>query len=252
MVSIAFFQGKEGPMIHSGAIIGAGLSQGKTTSFQHSAIVNCFVETFRLDKLFSFLAMFRNDEDKIDFVSCGAAAGVAAAFGAPVGGIIFVLEEGATFLTTPLIFMLLLSSTFSFLSLNLLESLTSPESYKSGSYRGFLSFGPFESSEWDLTQLGIFMLIGVVGGCSGAIFNKCNEWLTKLRMKKVNRSRSGRITEIVGWSAAVTIIALVLIISIEDCQKIEEEDSNETVRLECADGYYHAGASICKFSPDIL
>jgi chloride channel 7 len=90
-VSAGLPLGKEGPMIHAGSVIGAAVSLGKTISFG-------------LDTSWTKFQDFRNDSSKRDFVTFGAAAGIAAAFRAPIGGVLFTLEEGASFWSTTLTF----------------------------------------------------------------------------------------------------------------------------------------------------
>ena len=75
--------GKEGPLVHSGAVI---------------ALVFCHL-TSGVGKLLRWpeLNYFKNDRDHRDFASMGCAAGVSAAFGAPIGGVLFSLEEASSF-----------------------------------------------------------------------------------------------------------------------------------------------------------
>jgi chloride channel 7 len=66
--------GPEGPMIFIGAALGGLLSQG-TGFLRRSPLLRRFWPFER----------FRNTKDKRDFMTAGCAAGVAAAFGAPIG-----------------------------------------------------------------------------------------------------------------------------------------------------------------------
>jgi chloride channel 7 len=76
-------------MVHSGACVAVCVSQGKSSL--------CGVDTS-----FTKFSDFRNDREKRDFVACGAAAGVCSAFGAPIGGVLFSLEEASSYFSTKL------------------------------------------------------------------------------------------------------------------------------------------------------
>jgi chloride channel 7 len=80
-VAAGFVVGKEGPMVHTGACVASLLGQGGSRKYRLT---------------WKWLRYFKNDRDRRDLITCGAAAGVAAAFRAPVGGVLFALEEAAS------------------------------------------------------------------------------------------------------------------------------------------------------------
>jgi len=75
------YVGKEGPVVHIGAIIASGVTQGR------SKLAHCSAAVMR---------PLRSDALKVSFISIGAATGVAAAFGAPIGGVLFAIEEASS------------------------------------------------------------------------------------------------------------------------------------------------------------
>ncbi|KAJ4801930.1 Chloride channel protein [Rhynchospora pubera] len=76
-VSSSLHIGKAGPLVHTGACFASILGQGG--SRRHHLTCKWF-------------RYFKNDRDRRDLVTCGAGAGIAAAFRAPVGGVLFALE----------------------------------------------------------------------------------------------------------------------------------------------------------------
>ena len=146
--------GKEGPMIHSGSVVAAGLSQGKSSSLG-------------IDTSWTKFHPFRNDHEKRDFVACGAAAGVAAAFGAPVGGALFALEEGTTHWNDFLTWRTFVCAMVSGFTLQIV--LSSEEEFGKLSQKGMITFGSFEQQDhrYSVQEIPLFILLGVVGGVLG-------------------------------------------------------------------------------------
>ncbi|PZC82996.1 hypothetical protein B5X24_HaOG208863 [Helicoverpa armigera] len=154
--------GKEGPMIHSGAVVAAGISQGKSTTF---------------NKDFKIFQYFREDHEKRDFVSAGAAAGVSAAFGAPIGGVLFSLEEGTSFWNQALTWRTFFGTVVSTFTLNCALSAYHGRAGEL-SFPGLLNLGKMEPFPFQFYELPVFMFFGAVGGMLGALWNYINYRLT--------------------------------------------------------------------------
>ncbi|KAI1295357.1 H(+)/Cl(-) exchange transporter 7 [Halotydeus destructor] len=225
--------GKEGPMIHCGAVIAAGISQGKST-------------TFRKD--FGVFESFREDKEKRDFVSAGAAAGVAAAFGAPVGGVLFSLEEGASFWNQSLTWMIFFCSMVSTFTLNLVMS------YYHGrpgqlSYSGLLNFGKFEDISYSIFELPIYMFMGAVGGMLGALSNHLNHKLTVFRMRYITL-KWAKVVEAGLVAVATASIGFTLICLSHDCRKNSLDPDQTSIQFHCPDGEHSVMAELWFNTPE--
>ncbi|CAF0794612.1 unnamed protein product [Brachionus calyciflorus] len=227
--------GKEGPMIHSGAIIAAGISQGSSSSLGFDL------------KIFKY---FRSDTEKRDFVSGGAAAGVSAAFGAPVGGVLFSLEEGASFWNQSLTWRIFFGSMVSTFTLNIFLSIINGK-FGDMSNPGLINFGRFQNTTYTWFELPIFILMGSFGGLIGALFNYLNIKLTKFRNRYVKNNLSNIAEGLIVASVSATVGFLLSFYISKDCQPIGRDlVSKYPVQLFCDDGQYNAMSGLFFQTPE--
>lgn len=156
-VSAGLDLGKEGPLVHIGACIASLLGQGGS-------------DNNRLK--WRWLRYFNNDRDRRDLITCGAASGVCAAFRSPVGGVLFALEEVASWWRSALLWRTFFSTAVVVVVLRAFMQFCS--SGKCGLFgEGGLIL--FDVSGVTVTyhalDLLTVILIGVIGGVLGAFYN---------------------------------------------------------------------------------
>ena len=197
-------------MIHMGSILGSLVSQGQLFIGPH------------LEPLKTKIAHFRNISDRRDFMAAGVSGGVAAAFGAPIGGLLFVAEEIASHFDMDLGMQIFLCSTCACITVELLTS----------SFEGFEYTGGFGMIKEDSAilfnvnkQISVnvrmfppTILLGVLGGLLGALFNTLCLTATDFRGKYIKKYQTLFLLEPVGL-AAVYITATIYIPTLFACQR---------------------------------
>lgn len=99
------------------------------------------------------------------------------------GGVLFALEEAASFWNPNLILRTLIASIISSFTLNVV--LSAFHGLKTFSYPGLFNLGQFEPLPYEFYEIPIFVLMGCIGGVLGACWNSANIRLSLFRSKLV-------------------------------------------------------------------
>ncbi|KAJ5605538.1 hypothetical protein N7510_008319 [Penicillium lagena] len=147
--------------------VASGLSLGKEGPYVH--IATCVGNICcRL-----FAKYNQNDGKRREVLSASAASGVAVAFGAPIGGVLFSLEEVSYYFPPKTLFRTFFCCIAAALSLKFLNP------YDTGK---IVLFQVRYLSDWEIFEIFLFIFLGVLGGAVGALFIKASSlWAKSFR-----------------------------------------------------------------------
>jgi len=163
--------GKEGPLVHIAACVGN---------------IAC--------RLFN--KYDGNDGKRREVLSAAAAAGVTVAFGAPLGGVLFGLEEVAYFFPAKTLFRTFFCCITAALTLKFLNPY--------GTHK-VVMFQVRYLVDWEYFELGSFILVGILGGMAGAFFIKASRYWAKT-FRRIPMIKSYPLVEVVLVALITAII----------------------------------------------
>ncbi|KAI0391319.1 voltage-gated chloride channel-like protein [Xylariaceae sp. FL0594] len=147
--------------------VASGLSLGKEGPYVH--IATCIGNI--CCRLFN--KYDQNDAKRREVLSAAAAAGVVVAFGAPLGGVLFGLEEVAYFFPAKTLFRTFFCCIVAALTLKFLNPY--------GTHK-IVMFEVRYKLDWGWFELFGFILVGILGGAAGALFIKASRrWALSFR-----------------------------------------------------------------------
>ncbi|OMJ17510.1 H(+)/Cl(-) exchange transporter 3 [Smittium culicis] len=148
-VASGIMVGKEGPMVHIASCI------GNISTRIYPKYAN-------------------NESRKRQVISASAAAGVSVAFGAPIGGVLFSLEEVSYYFS---------NSTLLYSFLCALVAAVVLRAFDPFGTGKIVMFKVFYDNNYKWFEMPFFLLIGIFGGLWGSLYIKYNTKLNVLRRK---------------------------------------------------------------------
>ncbi|XP_052198804.1 putative chloride channel-like protein CLC-g isoform X2 [Diospyros lotus] len=156
-VSSSLVIGKAGPMVHVGGCVAALVAQGGSKKYRLT---------------WKWLQYFKNDRDLRDLVTCGSAAGMAVSFRAPVGGLLFAFEEMASWWRSALLWRAFFTTAVVAIFLRALIDVCFNGKCGLFGTGGLIMFDVTSASTtYHIEDVLPVLLLGVVGGILGGLFN---------------------------------------------------------------------------------
>ncbi|KAM3509869.1 hypothetical protein MY10362_000312 [Beauveria mimosiformis] len=198
--------------------IASGLSVGKEGPSVHYAVCTGNV----ISRLFR---KYRNNASKTrEILSACAAAGVAVAFGSPIGGVLFSLEEMSSY------FPLKTMWRSYFCALVATAVLSAMNPFRTGQ---LVMFQVKYDRDWHFFEILFYIIIGIFGGLYGAFVIKWNLRVQAFRKKYLGNYA---ILEATLLAAGTAIIAYPNVFL-----RIDMTESMEILFLECEGGEDYQG-----------
>ena len=190
--------------------IASGLSVGKEGPSVHYAVCTGNV----ISRLF---AKYRRNASKTREILCAcAAAGVAVAFGSPIGGVLFSLEEMASYFPLKTLWR----SYFCALVATAVLSAMNP--FRTGQ---LVMFQVHYDRSWHFFETVFYIIIGIFGGLYGAFVIKWNLRVQAFRKKYLGQHAVLEATLLAACTALVCYPNVFL--------RIDMTESMEILFLEC-------------------
>ncbi|SCU99209.1 LADA_0H18250g1_1 [Lachancea dasiensis] len=211
--------------------ISSGLSVGKEGPSVHYATCCGFVVTNFL------LKHSLNFSDQSQYLIASSAGGVAVAFGAPIGGVLFALEEMAT--TSHFDLSILWKSYY--VALGAVATLQYMNPFRNGK---IVLFEVTYDNQWKFEEIPVFVILGVFGGLYGMLISKWN--IRYVNFRKTYLSR-WKVQEVV-----VLAFITALVSYFNEFLRLDMTESMEILFHECVaeDGGSAWAHRICQLDSD--
>ncbi|CAJ0915523.1 637_t:CDS:10 [Entrophospora sp. SA101] len=194
--------------------VSSGMTLGKEGPFVHIA---CCVGNV-ISRLFH--KYNKNEGKRREILSASAAAGVSVAFAAPIGGVLFSLEEVSYYFPSKTLCRSFFCAIVAAVSLKLIDPFGTGK---------IVMFQVKYDKDWHFFEIGSFLILGILGGLFGALLCKCIVLYTKY-IRNGTRLKQWPIIEV-----AMVVILTSSLNYLNPFTKISNTDLVANLFSECSD-----------------